>query len=158
MEHKEKDKIETSLLRNMEKLVESSERTMISTKIRTDILQEVKKSGLPTTRIIEAGLNHYLSLNQKQRQRWLVENTPEISSELSPEQMELVSELPGEEFNKFFQQAFNEYSKIVSSIATIAGVGLAVGAGVAGAGVAGASLVGGLVAGALRNITNKKSD
>jgi Ca2+-dependent lipid-binding protein len=61
--------------------------------------------------------------------------------------MELVSELPGEEFNKFFQQAFNEYSKIVSSIATIAGMG-----------VAGASLVGGLVAGALRNITNKKSD
>jgi post-segregation antitoxin (ccd killing protein) len=147
LEDMKKDLVETALKEDIEELVKSSERTMISAKIRDDVLQEVKKGGLPTTRIIEAGLNHYLSLNQKQRQRWLVENTPEISSELSPEQMELVSELPGEEFNKFFQQAFNEYSKIVSSIATIAG-----------AGVAGASLVGGLVAGALRNITNKKSD
>lgn len=142
MEHKEKDKIEISLKGNIEELVKSSERTMISAKIRNDVLQEVKKSGLPTTRIIEAGLNHYLSLNPKQRQKWLVENTPEVSLELSPEKTELVSELPDKEFTKFFLQAFNEYSKIVSSFATIAGTGL----------------VGGLVAGALRNFSNKKSD
>ena len=79
----------------------ATDRTMISAKIKTHILDEVKKDGIPTTRIIETGLNYYLSLGPKERRFWLVAYTPELSLGLSPLEVQDISELPDEEFRSF---------------------------------------------------------
>lgn len=93
----------------------ATDRTMISAKIKTHILDEVKKDGIATTRIIETGLNYYLSLGPKERRFWLVAYTPELSLGLSPLEVQDISELPDEEFRSFFNEAFAGVSKAVTS-------------------------------------------
>lgn len=59
-------------------LPKNQARTVISAKVRSEIVEELKKSEIPISRIVEACLTYYVNLPEEEQKKLLVENTLEL--------------------------------------------------------------------------------
>jgi post-segregation antitoxin (ccd killing protein) len=94
------------------------EKQMVTARVDSDIVSKIKTMGVPLSRVIEAGLYYFVSLEEEDQKLWLLKNSADVGN--------ILQSLNEEEKNNFEASfASAEWSDILTSGAALKTIGSA---------------------------------
>lgn len=131
------------------------DKQVITARIDVDVVDEIKSMEVPISRVIEAGLNYFISLDDTEKKMWFLQNSSEIkslflyvNSEGQEDIKKVVADMPWRDLVK--PSSLSSIKTMIPTIANIIPGGMMV------AGVT--ALIGALLIGKSEEIIKKKEE